>query len=199
MKTKEAVLLDVGGVLVLSRRNEVFQAWATTTGKDIDTVRNAIRGYNSILAHGNSLSSSTYLSEHNIDWIDATSFEKLRNELWDSEYVNQELIAYLIKQKESYVYALLTNNFKGIEQILDKKYNIPTFYNQIINSSEVGFTKPDIRIFQHALNVLEKKPEQCIFVDDKLENVQAATSLGMTGIMYKDFHQFTKALEKSHK
>ena len=50
-------------------------------------------------------------------------------------------------------------------------------------SSEVGFRKPDRRIFERALQALEVEPGNALFVGDRLyEDVRGAGELGMTTV-----------------
>ena len=53
-------------------------------------------------------------------------------------------------------------------------------------SGEEGVTKPDLRIYQILLDRYGLKAEECLFVDDRLENVEAARALGMQGIVFKN-------------
>jgi putative hydrolase of the HAD superfamily len=47
-------------------------------------------------------------------------------------------------------------------------------------SSEVGKRKPHAAIFEHALRALDVRPEQALFVGDRLyEDVRGAADLGM--------------------
>ena len=47
-------------------------------------------------------------------------------------------------------------------------------------SKEVGVMKPDPEIYLTAINKLGLKPEECIYVDDYLEEVEGALKLGFT-------------------
>ena len=50
-------------------------------------------------------------------------------------------------------------------------------------SSEVGFRKPDRRIFERALQALGVEPENALFVGDRLyEDIRGAAELGMTTV-----------------
>ena len=51
-------------------------------------------------------------------------------------------------------------------------------------SYELGLLKPDKAIYQSVLAKLNVKPEEVIFIDDKRENVEAAKSLGINGIVF---------------
>ncbi len=51
-------------------------------------------------------------------------------------------------------------------------------------SYDLGLLKPDVEIFKLVLQKLGAKPEEVIFVDDKLKNVEAAQSLGICAIVF---------------
>ena len=122
---KKFLILDIGGVIILSRRRQVFKSWAIKLSKDTETVRSLVKDYNKILFHGTTHLASDYLKDNHVNWIDMPTFEKLRKDIWQSEYINKELMSYLLKHSNNYQYALLTNNFKGAEQLLDEKFKIP--------------------------------------------------------------------------
>ena len=52
-------------------------------------------------------------------------------------------------------------------------------------SARLGLVKPDPAIFEHVLSVLETAPGDVTFVDDRRANVDAATGLGMSGIVFE--------------
>ena len=54
----------------------------------------------------------------------------------------------------------------------------------IFVSYELGLLKPDVKIYQQVLQKLNALPEEVIFVDDKLKNVEAAKSIGIHGIVF---------------
>lgn len=56
-------------------------------------------------------------------------------------------------------------------------------FDDIVISEEVGMRKPDPEIYLHAAARVDRTPEQCVFLDDTAANVQAAESLGMTGVV----------------
>ncbi|MFR3313439.1 MAG: HAD family hydrolase [Alphaproteobacteria bacterium] len=56
--------------------------------------------------------------------------------------------------------------------------------DKIFVSYELGLLKPDKAIYQSVLEKLNAKPEEVIFIDDKRENVEAAKSLGINGIVF---------------
>ncbi len=63
-------------------------------------------------------------------------------------------------------------------------------------SCYVGMIKPDPGIYRILCREYDLVPEECVFIDDKAENIQAAKDLGMEGILFTDYHQASKDLEK---
>ena len=57
-------------------------------------------------------------------------------------------------------------------------------FDYIINSSEVGFTKPDPNIYFAALATVGASPDQALFIDDNAGHVAAAMRLGIAGHTY---------------
>jgi putative hydrolase of the HAD superfamily len=58
-------------------------------------------------------------------------------------------------------------------------------FDAFFSSCYLGLRKPDRRIYQVALDVLQRDPEEVVFIDDRPENVAAAVSLGIRGIRYE--------------
>ena len=57
-------------------------------------------------------------------------------------------------------------------------------FDIFINSAVEGVKKPDSKIFLLACEKLNVKPEECLFMDDSSENVDAAKKLGMQTIWW---------------
>ena len=56
--------------------------------------------------------------------------------------------------------------------------------DNIVVSSFVKLAKPEHAIYQQLLTRYDLKPEECVFIDDRKDNVNAAIALGMSGIVY---------------
>ncbi|KAK2589419.1 hypothetical protein QQS21_012905 [Conoideocrella luteorostrata] len=59
-------------------------------------------------------------------------------------------------------------------------------FDQIFLSFEMKKRKPDLSCFDHILETIRRPAEQLIFIDWDTDNVLAALSLGMTGIVYEN-------------
>ena len=62
-------------------------------------------------------------------------------------------------------------------------------------SYQVQMIKPDREIYEYILDRYRLAPEECVFIDDRSENVAAAKAIGMTGIRFEDFEQANRELQ----
>lgn len=63
-------------------------------------------------------------------------------------------------------------------------------------SAFVKMIKPEPDIYEHLMEKYHLKPEECVFIDDREENIQGAEKVGMKGIVLKDYQQAQKELER---
>jgi len=68
-------------------------------------------------------------------------------------------------------------------------------FDVLIFSCKEGFRKPGKEIYEIALRRLNTQPEETIFIDDRIENIRAAESLGIHTILFENIKQFKKNLK----
>jgi HAD superfamily hydrolase (TIGR01509 family) len=57
-----------------------------------------------------------------------------------------------------------------------------SFFDVVLFSSEIGVQKPAEEAFQMTVTAFQELPEHCLFIDDNLDNIQAAQKLGLKTI-----------------
>ena len=65
-----------------------------------------------------------------------------------------------------------------------------------IISSEEKVIKPEAEIYQRLFNKFNLKPEECLFADDRAENIEGGRRVGMEGIVFTDARQYERELEE---
>ena len=106
-------------------------------------------------------------------------------ELWSASpgKVDTEVLEILRACREKAKLVLISNATSRLLSDL-RRLGIAEDFDYIINSSEVGFAKPDPNIYFAALNAVRATPEQALFIDDNAGHLAAATRLGITGHTY---------------
>lgn len=56
-------------------------------------------------------------------------------------------------------------------------------FEVLVFSSDIGYNKPHPRIYTYAIEQLGVEADECLFVDDLARNVDAATAVGMQGVV----------------
>lgn len=90
-----------------------------------------------------------------------------------------------LSASEEYVLATVNNEARAMNEYRLKQFNLLDNFDAFFSSCYLGVRKPDPKIYRIALDVLERDPEQVIFIDDRAENVAAAASLGIHAIRYE--------------
>jgi putative hydrolase of the HAD superfamily len=67
------------------------------------------------------------------------------------------------------------------------EYRIPTFglaglFDAYLVSAYIALRKPEPAFFQCALDISQRQPEECVFIDDREENLEGARRVGIQGI-----------------
>ncbi|MET7328058.1 HAD-IA family hydrolase [Nonomuraea sp. NPDC005650] len=108
-------------------------------------------------------------------------------------WVDEEVRALLAKAQQHVPVVIVTNATDSLEQHLDL-LGLTYFADDVVSSARVGVAKPDRRIYEIAAERAGVAPERCLFVDDRLQNVEAARELGMTGVHYRSFQDLAAVL-----
>ena len=103
----------------------------------------------------------------------------------------------LLKQlkSEGYKFYGLTNWCNKVHRTM-AQYEIFQLLDGYIISSEEKVIKPEPEIYHRLFNKYNLKPEECIFADDRVENIVGARNVGMNGIIFVDAVQYEKELRQ---
>ena len=105
--------------------------------------------------------------------------------IWTDIFIeNQEVSEIILSLKGKWRLGLLSNTDPLHFQYIVSTFPIVSTLEKWILSYEVGFKKPDARIFQRAMEWASVEPEKILFIDDTKGHVEAAISLGMQGIHF---------------
>ena len=67
-------------------------------------------------------------------------------------------------------------------------------FERVFTSADAGMRKPDLCFFKYVLEEIKAEPSSIVFVDDQLENVLAARSLGMNGTVFDNVQRVRQSL-----
>lgn len=95
-----------------------------------------------------------------------------------------------------YPLAALSNWSSETFPIVMDKYEFLGWFKPLVISGHVGYAKPDPEIYQILLYELGREARDCVFVDDKEENIQEAERQGFDTILFSSPDQLRESLNK---
>jgi putative hydrolase of the HAD superfamily len=140
------------------------------------------------------------------EYLDRTLFYRAR------PFTREEFTAYIFAQSREFgeTRAVLDDVTKENKYFIGSINNEPLELNEyrieafdlrrnfevFFSSCYLGSRKPEEGIFRIALEVTQRPPEKCIFVDDRALNLEIPRRLGMHVIHYQDAAQLRSELRK---
>ena len=79
--------------------------------------------------------------------------------------------------------AIISNDSSRWSKYLREKFKLNQYFDVISISGDLKIQKPDERIFRLTIEKLAVKPEDCLYIDDREGNLEAAGKLGMKTMM----------------
>ena len=108
-----------------------------------------------------------------------------------------ETVDILKKLKDTGKYRLyaITNWSDFTFTITYQKYEFLKWFEGISVSGKLKMVKPHKEIYLHTLENYRIKPENSVFIDDNVTNIETANSLGINGIIYKNAEELKQSLK----
>lgn len=140
------------------------------------------------------------------EYLDRTLFYRPRS------FTREEFTAFMFAQSKEYpepraILDELTGSGKYLigainnEPLELNQYRIEAFhlrrnFQVFFSSCYVRSRKPEEAIFRVALEVTQRPPGQCLFIDDRPLNLECPRRLGINTVHYQDAEQLRAALQK---
>jgi len=197
----EVILFDLGNVILpfthyqiaeklsqFSQRKE-FQDPQRIFSYLFDFEKGAVNGYEvgkvSSIQFFKSLKKYLHLS------LSFKKFIPIWNDIFTEDQGVSEIIRSLKGKKKL---GLISNtNPLHFDYILSK-FPVIRIFDKWILSHEVGFKKPDVHIFQKAMEWASVEPGKILLIDDMKKHVDVAVSLAMQGIHFISAQQLREEL-----
>jgi putative hydrolase of the HAD superfamily len=188
--TIRAVFFDLGGVLLRTEYQTPRQHLAERFGMDYEDIEKIVFGGG---PNGSAARASVGEITEEEHWhnvmkmlkLPAQGFEIFRDEFFAGDVLDRRLVDFIRTLKPNYKTGLISNAWNGLRAYIERERFDDAFHRMII-SAEVKVAKPSARIFHLALEQLEVSPNEAVFVDDFIENIEACEKVGMKGIHFKD-------------
>jgi epoxide hydrolase-like predicted phosphatase len=188
MPNIEAVVWDLGGVLLRTSDREPRRAWERQLGLPQDSL--------DALVFNSPVSRRAALGEADVQdiWdnvarqlnLTPDQAEDLRRDFWRADQLDQSLVEKIRQLRSTYKTGLITNAWKDIRRSIEDVWHLDDVFDAILVSAEIGLAKPDPAIYRRLLDHWSLPAPAVVFIDDFAENIAAARDLGMVAIQFRD-------------
>lgn len=183
----DVILFDVGGVLLTNswdvRERAEAAAHFHIDAADLQERHAEIVG----LWERGGISMSTYL--------DVAVFNQPR------DFSRDEFVACMLDQSKllpngamgilkelaasgKYLIGSLNNEARELNEYRFKAFGLRSYFDIALTSCYVGLRKPDLAMYQRAIDIVGGPPERILFIDDRPENVAAAEAAGLIALRF---------------
>ncbi len=83
---------------------------------------------------------------------------------------------------------VLSNAHKSFYRYFPRYFSL-AFFDGIVVSADIHVTKPDTKIYKHLLEKYNLCADECLFVDDRADNVEGAIQAGMQALLFKNDYE----------
>jgi putative hydrolase of the HAD superfamily len=123
------------------------------------------------------------------------SKEEFKNYMFSLSKPKPEVLEFARSLAGKYLMAAINNESREMNDYRIKQFGLSQIVDLFVSSCYVGMRKPDEKIYRVALDLIQKAPDECCFIDDRPANIEGAAKVGMRTVLMRDPAQLTKDLQ----
>lgn len=182
----KAVLFDFGGIIYKHPKEVIPEVLARIYGQPTNTTIQEYKKYKNDYFMGN-ISTEKLITSLSSTFKSKKSIEEVKK-LWLKYYsefakLSYEVLDIIKKLHENYKTYLFSNTTE-MSNAHNSKTGLYDYFDSLFLSYQMGMKKPNPDIYQKVVSSIGFKPDECIFIDDDLTNLEPARQLGMTVITF---------------
>jgi putative hydrolase of the HAD superfamily len=104
-----------------------------------------------------------------------------------------EFLAALARTRR-YMLAALNNESFEINEYRIAKFKLRDYFEAFFSSCYLRLRKPGAEIYNRAIQITQRKPEECVLIDDRGLNLECAQEMGMHTVQFKNVAQLKSDL-----
>ena len=192
--TIKALFWDIGGVLLTNgwdreQRADVAQRFGLDT--DDFTERHRLAAPELELGR---MTLAEYLEQ--VVFYQPRDFtpEDFRAVMEEQSQPRPEVLALARDLGQRYRMYSLNNEGRDLNEYRIRTFGLGEFLLAFFTSSALGVMKPNPAMYRLGLTLAQVRPEEAVMVDDRLQNVQAASAVGMHAVQCVDAAQLREEL-----
>jgi len=191
-----AVIFDFGRVISAQKPESLFRGYERElrlTPGTINTIMFESAAWHDALLGKKTTAEYWQVIGPRLGLHSSSQIEGFRQRYYDDEKINTDVLNLIDELWGSYKLAVCSNSPPGLIHWL-AEWKIDRLFDVVFCSGDEGIVKPDPAAYETTLSRLGVEPFEAVFVDDALENVEAASRHGLRAIHFTDAPALEKAL-----
>ena len=198
-----ALILDYGGVISKPQNpenvNNILQILSQDHNDFMDVYRSKRENYDNGQLSGEEYWHSI-LQHYGLEQDDSKVTNLIQEDVKSWTQINDSMIQFIKESREKlHKLAIISNMTRDCLGYMKENFQWLELFDELIFSCELGKSKPDTRIYEVFFSRIEIPPQDCLFADDLVENVDGAMKSGMNVIHFKSFLQFRQELDQNYR
>lgn len=87
---------------------------------------------------------------------------------------------------------VISDTWPSLERVF-VNFGLRKYFKAFVISSKIGYFKPDERLYREAINQMELLPQDILFVDNSVLNVEKANELGLNSLLIDRYNNCNSA------
>ncbi len=193
------ILWDLGGVVLSNawdreQRVKVLREFGITSKADLDEFGDRHREAAPLWEIGK-CTMEDYLFMTLFGFSHSISKEDFREKMFEqSEPLDGLDVLKQVHATDKYFLVTLNNESRELNEYRIQHFKLATYFSAFFSSCYLNMMKPNPKIYATALQILQRAPEQCLFIDDRQQNVESAKRFGLHAIHYTDNESLVREL-----
>ena len=181
----EAIIFDIGGVLVQTTDLTPRQRWEKRLGlPDWGLANFVFDSAPSQLAFvGAADAADVWAHARAAFGLSAAETGQLAHDFWAGDTVNSAWIAGIAALQRRHKTAILSNGWRDMRERDQRRIDMSGF-SAVVYSCDERVRKPNRAIYERVVAKLGIEPERALFIDDVAENIAAAREAGLQAEQY---------------
>lgn len=183
--TIQAIIFDIGGVLSRRVDWQWIEKWETRLDLSQGELANFVweneLAKQAVIGAVEPVAVWDYVAKHFT--LNDEELLELQEDFFRGYVFNDELLAFISTLRPHYKTAILSDAWIDARLSLQDTIHNGLF-DVIYFSAEQGMQKPNPAFYQKLLDELGVQPEEAIFIDDRVGNIEGAEALGIHGVVF---------------
>jgi putative hydrolase of the HAD superfamily len=184
----DAIIFDLGGVIINLDTNATVAAFAKLSGKSFEEISNAYEKADFFKTYEVGAISDAEFRAAIRKSLDITASDQLIDEAWNAmllEIPFSRISAFKKLKKDFKLFVMSNTNhihirkFNEIFEALNTGDHFTDYFDKVYYSQEIAARKPNSNAWTPILAEYNLEAQRALFIDDRLDNIEAAKKLGL--------------------